>query len=206
MPPTGHTARETERNVSRILVVIALVLSAYTFGSVSLSAEIRPSCEFKRAWAADLRSYVPVSREKPVPNTVFFDRHGTELSIENYRGLPVVLNFWATWCPPCVKEMPALDRMKAAIAADGIDVIAVSEDTGGIAQVEQYYKKLGIKHLELFMDRDNALMQAAKVSSLPTTLLIDKAGNEVAAVLIDAEWDSPAIIEFVKSCLNTNSK
>ena len=167
----------------------------------SRASAIDPNCTVAKAWAADLRSYIPVSGKKPVPRSAFFDREGNERTIADYRGTGVVLNFWATWCPPCVREMPALDRMRAALAGSGIDVVAVSEDIKGVEHVAKYYKKLELKHLELFIDRDNAFMRAANVGSLPTTLLIDEEGNEVAGVLKDAEWDSPAIIEFVKSCL-----
>ncbi len=203
------TDRKQRKSVGAMFVKLK-ILVAISFVVISISAlpslaqeakVVSPNCTFRKAWAADLRSYLAVEGKKPVPITAFFDRSGAKRSIQQYRGRGVVLNFWATWCPPCVKEMPALDRMKAALANQGIDVIAVSEDTKGIEHVEKYYAKLGLKHLEVFMDRDNALMRAAKVRSLPTTLLIDQAGNEIAGVFKDAEWDAPAIIEFVKSCL-----
>ncbi len=162
---------------------------------------IKTNCDAKKARAADLWSYVPVSGKKPAPTTTFFDSRGAERSIADYRGRAIVLNFWATWCPPCVREMPSLDRMKVALANDGIEVIAVSEDRKGVEHVQRYFDKLGLKHLDLLMDRDQALMRAANVSSLPTTLLIDEHGSEVAGVLRDAEWDSPAIVQFVRSCL-----
>lgn len=185
---------------------LALVIWTALFTGASQADEIAPNCTVEKAWAAELRSYLPVSKKKSVPATEFFDRQGKVKSISDYRGRSVVLNFWATWCPPCVKEMPALDRMKQALAGQGIDVIAVNEDKKDFAYVAGYYQELGLQHLEIFMDRDSAFMRATKVSSLPTTLLINEQGDEVAAVLNEAQWDSPAIISFVKSCLVSASR
>lgn len=163
--------------------------------------EERTLCAAHFAREAELSGYIPVSGEKPVAQTQFHDKDGKALSIADFRGRGVVMNFWATWCAPCIKEMPSLDRLEAKLKNDGIKVLAVNEDDRDMELIARYYLKLGLEHLDMLIDRGKALMRATKVFSLPTTLLIDRVGNEVAGVLGPAEWDDERIVAFLRSCL-----
>ncbi len=136
-----------------------------------------------------------------VPDQSFLDEGETERTLADWRGRPVVLNFWATWCPPCVKEMPALDALNASLAADGIDVLTVSNDFGGLPAVQKFYMANGIEHLPALTDQRGRLAQAFKLPGLPTTILIDRSGREVARVVGPAEWDDPTVANFLRACL-----
>jgi thiol-disulfide isomerase/thioredoxin len=136
-----------------------------------------------------------------VPEQAFLEDGETERTLADWQGRPVVLNFWATWCPPCVKEMPALDALNAALAADGIDVLTVSNDFGGVDVVRKFYAANGIEHLPALTDQRGRLAQAFKLPGLPTTILIDRAGREIARVVGPAEWDDPTVASFLRACL-----
>ncbi|NQV45310.1 MAG: TlpA family protein disulfide reductase [Rhodospirillales bacterium] len=121
--------------------------------------------------------------------------------MSDYKGTALVINFWATWCPPCVAEMPSLDRLKAILDDSGIDVLAINEDRDGATMALKFYEANGITNLDVLIDRKMALVKAAEVTGLPTTLLVDADGNEIAAVIGETEWDSPDVVALVKACL-----
>ena len=111
----------------------------------------------------------------------------------------MLLNFWATWCAPCVREMPSLDRLQAALGDRGLSVVAVSIDRAGVKAIRPFAKRLGLAHLGLYHDPEGALFRAFGVSGLPASFLIDQGGAVVGAYAGPAEWDGPearALIEF----------
>ncbi len=145
--------------------------------------------------------FTPSSPPKPVPATPFIGPDGAAVSLADFRGRGVVLNFWATWCAPCVREMPQLNRLKTLLAEHGIDVLAVSEDRAGAAVVDKFYKVNKLDALDIYIDEGMKLLRALKVRGLPTTVLIDRSGHEVGRTLGIAEWDAPEVSAFVRRCL-----
>lgn len=159
------------------------------------------ACAHEEGFGAGLANYLPSNEAKAAPQTVFRDGDGNPVSLADFRGQGLVVNFWATWCAPCVAEMPALDRLNADLSDDGITVLAISEDRNPETVVPAFYERVGLETLGIYADEGMKLAREAAVSGLPTTLLINPAGDEVAAVLGPAEWDEPEIAEFLKNCL-----
>jgi thiol-disulfide isomerase/thioredoxin len=126
----------------------------------------------------------------PAPEISFSDAAGNTLSLDDFAGEVVVLNFWATWCAPCVREMPALDRLQAAFADAPVTVMALSVDRGGAEDVEPFYAQHGIEHLGIFLDPDFSAPPTFSVASLPTTVVLDPEGRIVGRLSGPAEWDS----------------
>ncbi len=123
----------------------------------------------------------------PAPGTAFQDADGRATSLEAFRGRVVLLNFWATWCAPCIREMPSLDRLQAKLGGEGLTVAAVSEDFAGLEVVTPFFKRLGLANLEVYLDPDGTLSRAAGIAGLPTTLLIDREGRLVGGLEGPAE-------------------
>ena len=138
-----------------------------------------------------------------VPNNTFYDNNQKERKLSYYLGRGLVLNFWATWCAPCIKEMPDLDRLHAILKSSNIDVLAVSEDREGLHFVRKFYAANNLKELEILIDPKGKLLQAAGGRGLPTTILIDQQGYEVGRLLGVADWDAPESIRFLKRCLGS---
>ncbi len=119
---------------------------------------------------------------------------GRRLSGETFRGRFVLLNVWATWCPPCVKEMPSLDRLQAMKGSGTFEVVALSIDRQGLEVVQPFFDKTGLNRLTIYLDREARSMSALRITGLPTTVLIDPSGREITRWPGAREWDQPATV------------
>lgn len=138
---------------------------------------------------------------RPAPRFSLTDAEGNVAGVEGFAGQGVVLNFWATWCPPCVVEMPALDRLHALLAAQRITVLAASQDRGGMEAVRPFYERTGLRNLAIWFDPRGAAGRAFGIRGLPTSIIIDRAGNELARLEGAAEWDEPAMVARLRALL-----
>jgi thiol-disulfide isomerase/thioredoxin len=138
---------------------------------------------------------------RPAPDVIFTDESDNERALADYRGSGLIVNFWATWCAPCVKEMPSLDRLARDMKGDGLIVLALSADREGAPVVRKFYDKNDIEHLPVTIDRISRVARALEVGGLPTTVMFNADGREVGRVVGTAEWDAPATIAFLRGCL-----
>ncbi|MGI9485022.1 MAG: TlpA family protein disulfide reductase [Geminicoccaceae bacterium] len=137
----------------------------------------------------------------PVPEVTFLDADGNERSLADFQGRVVVLNLWATWCAPCRKEMPSLDRLQAALGGDDFDVIALAVDRGDLSKVLSFYADVGIENLAVYHDETAKAGRTLRAPGLPTTLIIDRKGHEVGRVLGDAEWDGEDVVSLLNAVI-----
>lgn len=135
---------------------------------------------------------------KPVAAIQFEDAQGQSRSLADFRGKIVLLNIWATWCVPCRKEMPALDRLQAILGGSDFEVVTLSTDRRGMDVVRKFYAEVGIRKLGMYLDSSAKATRELGVVGLPTTLLVDRKGREAGRLIGPAEWDSPKIIEFLR--------
>lgn len=131
-----------------------------------------------------------IENPQRLPEFHFVDSSGIKRTLADFSGKTVLINLWATWCPPCRQEMPSLDRLHARLGGDDFQVLAISTDLNGISVVQEFYRTAGIVSLEAYMDQDGETENTLKVPGLPTTLLVDKKGNAIAVRVGPAEWDS----------------
>ena len=124
----------------------------------------------------------------PAPTAPFVDHAGAQHRIADFRGKPVLVNLWATWCVPCIVEMPALDRLAARGGGRSV-VIAVSQDIGGWRAIDRFFAPGKFKGVTPYLDRDNALPIALHAAGLPITVLYDAASKEVWRVAGQFDWD-----------------
>ncbi len=137
----------------------------------------------------------------PAPQESFTDGSGRPVTLEAFRGQVVLLNFWATWCAPCVWEMPTLNKVQARLRGEGLAVVTVSVDRKGHAVVKPFLKRHGLVHLKAYLDPGYNLMRQFGQSGLPTTALIDAQGRVVGMMMGAAEWDSPEAVALIRHYL-----
>jgi thiol-disulfide isomerase/thioredoxin len=140
-----------------------------------------------------------------MPDLSFRDGEGKPVRLVDFRGRSVLLNLWATWCVPCRKEMPALDRLQGEINAKEFAIVAVNIDTGDPAKPHRYLSEVGIKNLAYYDDPSTNVFQELKrvgrAVGLPTSILIDRGGCEIGYLAGPAEWSSEEAITLVRSAL-----
>ena len=143
----------------------------------------------------------PVTPPKPLPPVAFTHEAGHSLNLADFKGRAVVLNLWATWCVPCRKEMPSLDRLQAKLGGPRFQVIAISIDKQGAAVVQPFYRELGLQTLGIYLDASGRAPSTLGIEGVPAILLVDANGREIGRKLGELEWDSPAVIDALRKVL-----
>lgn len=142
---------------------------------------------------------------RELPEVRFTDGSGKRLSLADFRGKLVLLNLWATWCGPCREEMPTLDRLQAALGGADFEVVALSIDRAGMGVVDAFYAETGVRSLARYIDESGKSAQQLNAVGLPTTLLLDREGREIARHVGPAEWDTPEMVAFFRQRLSQDS-
>ncbi|MGA8760524.1 MAG: TlpA disulfide reductase family protein [Stellaceae bacterium] len=179
-----------------LLAVAILIRTIPTGANEAERVQLMPA----GAAQAPLGQFVPASPPRPAPQVSFSDAMGASANLSDFAGKPVLLNLWATWCAPCRREMPSLERLQARLG-DKITVLAISEDIGGNKAVAPFIAKFGLKAVKTYLDPKSTLTQAFNVDGLPTSFLIDRRGRVIGRVEGEAEWDSPKMLSVIEPLL-----
>ncbi|MGE5270108.1 MAG: TlpA family protein disulfide reductase [Thiohalocapsa sp.] len=151
-----------------------------------------------------LGEFIPATPPQPAPEVSFTDLDGKPVTLADFKGKPTVVNLWATWCQPCLKEMPSLERLQAQFG-DKLVVAAVSEDHAGAKVVAPFIAEKGLQKLRIYLDPKSDLEHALKVRGLPTSIVLDASGQVVGHVEGDAEWDSDKMLAVLRPLLNSGA-
>jgi thiol-disulfide isomerase/thioredoxin len=135
------------------------------------------------------------------PDISFAAADGSQHHLKEFAGHGMVINLWATWCGPCVEEMPALAALSKALAPDDIAVLPLSSDRGGASVVQAFYQQHGIGGLPVLLDPRSAAAHAFGVQGIPTSVIIDKQGRERARLEGAADWSTPGAIATVRKLI-----
>ena len=156
--------------------------------SAKLAATLKPLAK------GELAALQVASEPRRAIDIAFQRDDGGKLTLADFRGRPILLNLWATWCVPCRAEMPALDRLQAAKGGPGFEVVAVNVDTARLERRAAFLDSVGVKTLTRYSDSSGdafeTLHKDGKALGLPVTLVIDKDGCEIGSVEGGAKWDS----------------
>jgi thiol-disulfide isomerase/thioredoxin len=195
--------------VAVVLTGLAAVYGIAAFKRNAGDAACRPAVDLAQRLAPLVRGEVAALTiaEHPlrVPDLTFRDAAGAEHRLSEWRGRTVLLNLWATWCVPCRKEMPALDALERKLGGPGFEVVAINIDTRDPDKPRTWLREVGVDRLTYYADDSARVFQDLKLIGrafgMPTTLLIDAQGCEIAAVAGPAEWASPDGVKLVSAAL-----
>jgi thiol-disulfide isomerase/thioredoxin len=139
----------------------------------------------------------------------FAGADGKPTTLAAFAGKVTLVNLWATWCAPCRREMPALDRLQAALGGQDFAVVPVSIDTGDPSRPAEFLSGIGVKNLPLYTDRSTAIFEEVKSRSLalglPVTILVDRRGCHLGHINGPAEWDSPEAQRLIEAAVKATS-
>lgn len=166
----------------------------------SLAACDKKADEAPQANAANVAAAAPevelagkldmTHRGETAPTGTFRDSAGKPVRIDGFRGTPVLVNLWATWCGPCVRELPSLDRL-AGRSAGRLHILTVSQDDPNSSDPRAYWAEKKFAALQLYTDPKTVLSAAYATGVLPTSILYDAKGKEVWRIVGGLEWDGP---------------
>jgi thiol-disulfide isomerase/thioredoxin len=148
-----------------------------------------------------LAKFTLAKEPKPLPELAFTDADDKPLTLGDYKGRTVLLNFWATWCAPCVKEMPSLDKLQAELGKDKFVVLPLSLDGPSKPKVVPFYADRKLANLGIYFDKGKKVMGALDISVLPTSILVDPQGREIGRLEGDADWDKPEALALMKAAI-----
>lgn len=150
----------------------------------------------------EMQNFAPNETPRAFKDFTFTNAAGDQEQLSDYKGKVLLVNFWATWCAPCRKEMPGLDQLQGDIGSDDFQVLAISQDLQGMEKVQAFFEKLGIKNLTAFNDKTVKSGRTAGVFGLPASILLNSEGEEIGRLIGPAEWDAPeskALIQHIIS-------
>jgi len=133
------------------------------------------------------------------PAVTFYDAEGKALSLNDFRGRYVLVNLWATWCGPCINELPSLVRLQAALPQDRITVLPIDLEKHEVQKVVEFLERTKIEGLPIYIDRDFSAMRGFAANELPLTILIDAEGKEVARAAGEQKWDHADSVAYLKA-------
>jgi len=134
---------------------------------------------------------------KPISSLIFEDFEGNEINLKDYHGKLVIINFWATWCIPCKNEMPSLDILYQDNNFKNLQVFAVNMEQHNAAKTKKFFTNLNIKKLEIFFDQNLNFVKEFKLRGMPTTVLINKKGEEFARIIGEANFQNKKFLKWL---------
>lgn len=153
-----------------------------------------------------MAAFVFKKSPEELPDLPFQDKDGKSRTLKDWSGKVVLLNLWATWCAPCRKEMPSLDRLQAELGSDKFEVVAVSADKTGIEGARKFLEQIKVEKLGVYADPSVRIHSGLKAIGMPATLLLDTKGREVGRLVGPAEWDSDEAKTLIRAAIAAGGK
>ena len=170
---------------------MALLRFVVLYTALALGANIAmadPALEALRD--GSMKKLVFHSSPQEVSDAVFFDESEAEMTLDAFEGKYVLVNFWATWCAPCRKEMPALNALQSEFGGEAFEVVTIATGRNQPAAMRRFFEEVGVDALPLHRDPKSALAREMAVLGLPISVILNPAGDEIARLRGDADWHS----------------
>lgn len=190
-----------------VAAILYVILAAALSGDVRKSAHMSSENAIlgdPNLLTGEMADFVYAASARTAPTEPFLHQ-GAEISLADFRGKAVLVNFWATWCAPCLKELPSLDALQRELGGKEFAVVAVAADPKGPEAAQAFLDKLDLANLELYADPKLALAIATGGSSvLPVSILYDAKGREIGRLVGEANWASPEARALIKAAITSD--
>lgn len=187
------------RNLVGFVLYTALGLGANVAQAQDSLSASASKAEITALLEGDMQKLALHDAPKPVPDALLLQADETEIALSSFQGRWVVLNFWATWCAPCRREMPSLDRLQ--LAFPDLAVLPVATGRNAPEAIARFYTEAAIVNLPTLRDPQQTLARQMGVLGLPVTVILNPEGQEVARLIGDAEWDSPSALAVIDALM-----
>ena len=172
----------------KLLTLKFIIIFIYLISSSSSYAIQEPN----------LKNLVIHKNPKKLEKINFKNINNETINLNSFEKSLIIINFWATWCAPCIEEMPSLNRLKTNPIFNNLEIIPINIGRDNIEKTKDFYKKLKIKDLKIYFDKDVELAKKFLLRGLPTTVFINKQGEEFARVIGFVNFDDKNIIKWLK--------
>jgi thiol-disulfide isomerase/thioredoxin len=210
--PLLETISDMKRQITAAVVGSVLAVGLYMMGPTEGNAQAS-SCAAARPVADRIRPLVTgeiagvlvAEKQQMLPNLTFQAPDGKMMTLADMRGRMLLVNLWATWCAPCRKEMPALDKLQAELGGADFEVVTINIDQRNLDRPKTFLAEVGVTRLAYYADPSAKVFQQLRAVDravgMPTTLLIDANGCELAYLAGPAEWSSPEAVKLIRAAL-----
>lgn len=181
----------------RLIAIAAAIYTALVGSAIAL--DVSALTEMREGDMRKLRFHTEAKEVPDVPITL---ADGSQGNLDIYKGKIVVLNFWATWCAPCRKEMPELSALQADLGGEDFDVVTLATGRNEPNDIARFLMETEITNLPMHRDPKQKLARALGVFGLPVTLILDRDGNEIARMQGEANWHSDNAVDIIKAIIN----
>ena len=165
------------------LLIIFIFLLSYSFA----------------AETSDIKNLVINKELKRYDSLTFLDAKNNQLSLNDYTGKLVLMNFWATWCAPCKEEMPSLDLLQSNESLDNLRIFPINVGQDNAEKASAFFEDLKIKNLNLYFDSQITLAKKFSIRGIPTTILFNKKGEEFARIIGTIDFNDKKFIEWLSN-------
>lgn len=210
--------RMDSRTTKRILIAATAAVAAVLITAVTMLASQRGESDSTATEASTVASApqppakAPMTGEivwhadpRAAPATVFTDEIGMDMTLQAFQGQVLVVNLWATWCAPCVEELPTLDALQGKLGGPSFQTLVISQDRGGLNVVKPFVEKAGWKNLKIYLEPQNRFARDAKLRGLPTTMIFDRNGQEIARLEGTIDWAGEEIVSRLQAMINATN-
>lgn len=189
--------------MNKVAWFFGFLLAAQGAIAIWAAVALLPLMPARPPLSGDMRTFDLSQPPIPAPEISFSDLSGNTLGLEDFRGQVVLVNYWATWCAPCLRELPSLIRLQSALSGDEFRLLAISIDREGGEKVMPFLDENEFGGLPTFLDPTGRSAAALDVLGMPTTILFDRRGRELGRYTGPAEWDGPAAVDLIRFYLDS---
>ena len=193
------------RGVKKFLTLIVLY-TAFSFCANTVLSEDNKFSVLEEFKVGEMKKLILHESPKAVSEEVFYRSNNDPIFLQSFSGSLTLVNFWATWCAPCLNEMPSLSNLQKLKGDKNFKVVTIATMRNSPKSIENFFDKMSIVNLTKYQDPKGKLARSLKIAGLPLTILLNKDNKEVARFIGDADWSSPQALKLIEKAIEVDFK